>query len=418
MAFSFFLLFAFALPQTPSNSLRPDALALLNQVSQRYADAKSYHIEAIQEETSGNELQHSWQKTLLTAVVAPSGRYRYEGRSGYGAAVVVSDGATQWIYHLYEHLYTQHSAPIKYPTSGAIIPHEEESAMTAADIKDEMAGRAHRLKSATLLPDETIVVDGNSVECYVARYSDKDFKTRRSDLTENTTLWIEKSHLVVRKSLSRREAYMLTESSGRIPIREETTVVYPLVELDQAEPASSFHFVPPPDAKLVREFPNPFAGSQSETSELLGKPTPELRLPSLEGGRITLLSSFRGKPVFLEFWATWCTPCVDLIPELRKLYTETESKGLIWISVDDDEDADDAAKFMSREKLLWPNYHDTDGSLGKAFQREGIPLGVLIDAEGKVTFYKSGCEISDLRAAITKLGPQFNSIASGKTPSK
>jgi thiol-disulfide isomerase/thioredoxin len=363
MPFSVFFLFALALPQTPSNSPRPDALVLLNQVSQRYADAKSYHIEAIQEETSGNELQHRWQKTLLTAIVAPGGRYRYEGRSGYGAAVVVSDGAPQWIYHFYDRLYTQHSAPIKYPTKGTIIPHEEESTMTAAEIKDEMAGRAHRLKSATLLRDETIAVDGKSVECYVVRYSDKDFKTRRNDLTENTTLWIEKSRMVVRKSLSRMDTYLLTGSRGLIPIREETTVVYPLVELDQSEPASSFSFIAPPDAKLVSEFPNPFgSGSQPETSDLLGKPAPELRLPSPEG-KITSLSSFRGKPVFLEFWATWCAPCVDLIPELRKLYTETESKGLIWISVDDDEDADDAVKFISREKILWPNYHDADGSL-------------------------------------------------------
>lgn len=45
-------------------------------------------FEAIEEETSGNELQPSCQKTMLAAVVAPGGRYRYEGRSGYGAAVV------------------------------------------------------------------------------------------------------------------------------------------------------------------------------------------------------------------------------------------------------------------------------------------------------------------------------------------
>jgi outer membrane lipoprotein-sorting protein len=305
MPFSLVLLLGLALPQMAPNAPKPDALGLLNEVSQRYADVKSYHIEAIEEETSGNELQHSWQKTMLTAVVAPGGRYRYEGRSGYGAAVVVSDGATQWTYHLYDHLYTQHPAPPQYPTSGSIIPHEETSTTTAAELKGEISGRAHRLKSAAMLPDETISVDGKSIECYVVRYSDKDFKTRRNDLTENTTLWIEKSSMAIRKSLSQREAYIVTGSRGRIPINEETTLVYPVVELDQVEPASSFRFVAPPDTKLVSEFPSPFGtGSQSETSELLGKPAPELRLSSLEG-EITPLSSFSGKPVFLEFWATW-----------------------------------------------------------------------------------------------------------------
>jgi hypothetical protein len=97
MPFSLVLLLGLALPQMAPNAPKPDALVLLNEVSQR-------HAEAIEEEISGNELQHSWQKTMLTAVVASGGRYRYEGRSGYGAAVVVSDGATQWPYHLYDHL--------------------------------------------------------------------------------------------------------------------------------------------------------------------------------------------------------------------------------------------------------------------------------------------------------------------------
>jgi hypothetical protein len=92
----------------------------------------------------------------------------------------------------------------------------------------------------------------------VVRYSDKYFKTRPNDLTENTALWIEKSRMTVCKSLSQREAYIVTGSRGRISIHEETTLVYPVVELNQAEPASSFRLVAPADARLVPEFPSPF----------------------------------------------------------------------------------------------------------------------------------------------------------------
>ena len=60
MPFSLVLLLGLALPQMAPDAPKPDALALLNEVSQRYAEVKSYHIEAIEEETSGNELQHSW----------------------------------------------------------------------------------------------------------------------------------------------------------------------------------------------------------------------------------------------------------------------------------------------------------------------------------------------------------------------
>jgi thiol-disulfide isomerase/thioredoxin len=259
-----------------------------------------------------------------------------------------------------------------------------------------MARRARRLRSARFLPDETISVDGKSTECYVVHYSDQDLKTTRRDLQEEVTLWIEKLHKVLLKTLSRTDTYPLP---SHVPIHDETTVIYSLVELDQQEPASSFTFVAPSDAERIAEFPHPFSKrSHIEAADLAGKSAPELQLKSREG-KITRLSSFRGQPVFIEFWATWCGPCVDLMPELTRLYQETANKGLTWISVDSDEDSADAWKFISDEHIPWSNYHDEDGALGKAYQREGIPLGVLIDADGKVVFYQSGYEISDLRAA-------------------
>jgi hypothetical protein len=85
---------------------------------------------------------------------------------------------------------------------------------------------------------------------------------------------------------------------------------------------------------------------------------------------------------------------------------------LVWVSIDSDEDASAVAAFLSREHVAWPNYHDQNGLFGKAFHRNGIPLGVLVDAEGKITFYKTGYGITDLRAAIAKLGPEFSSVGS------
>jgi len=250
MLFPFVLLLALALPQAVSNPPKPDALALLNEVGQRYADARSYHIEAVEEENSSNELQHSWQKSLLTAIVMPGGHYRYEGRSGYAAALLVSDGTTQWNYHSYEHVYTQQpvSPQVK---SKRIFTQQEMAAHKAKYLVDQMARRARHLKSATFLPDETISVGGENVECSVVRDSDG-----KNDLKEEVTLWIEKSRKVVRKTLSQLDSYLVTEVPSHIPFHDETTVTYPVVELDRPEPASSFTFVAPSDVKLIPEFPD------------------------------------------------------------------------------------------------------------------------------------------------------------------
>jgi outer membrane lipoprotein-sorting protein len=124
MLFPFVLLLAVASVQS-SNPPAKDALALLTEVGQHYADAKSYHIEAIEENTSSNELQRFWHKTLLTAIVMPGGRYRYEGRSGNATAILVSDGTSQWDYHAYEHIYTQQPTPSEDAPTGWITGEAE-----------------------------------------------------------------------------------------------------------------------------------------------------------------------------------------------------------------------------------------------------------------------------------------------------
>lgn len=115
--------------------------------------------------------------------------------------------------------------------------------------------------------------------------------------------------------------------------------------------------------------------------------------------------------MFIEFWATWCGTCVELTPELKQLYADTASKGLVWLTFDSDEDPSTAETFIKQEHIPWPNFHDEDGTIGKAFGREGIPLGVLVDADGKVTLYETGYEVSTLRTAIAKLSPEFSSVA-------
>ena len=411
MPFPFLLLFAaLALPHGAQAAPPKDALALLNEVSQRYADAKSYHLEAVEEKTESNELTRRWDKRLLTAIVESDGRYRYEGVSGFGSATLVSDGSTHWDYHPVDHLYTAQPASPNDPAPGQILTAEEVTTSNAKSLMNQLAHQADRVKSAAFLPNETITVNGKNVDCYVVHYLDD---SQHSDIRFEWTLWIDKSRKVIVKTFKRGETYVLTMAQGRLPRHSETAVTYPVVELDQKEPASSFSFVAPADAKLVPEFPNSFAKKPEPATavDLVGKPAPELQLAASDG-RVIQLSSFRGKPVFVEFWATWCGPCVDLMPGLTRLYAETADKGLVWLSIDSDEDADAVAAFMSREHVAWPNYHDQYGLCGKAFHRNGIPLGVLVDANGKVAFYKVGYKIPDLRAAIAKLAPEFSSVTS------
>ncbi len=391
---------------------RPDdALSLLNDVAQRYARAESYRIEATQERTFTGELSRSWQKTILTAMVSPGGRYRYEGRSDMGSAVMVSDGATEWIYHVYQHLYTQKPVAGTVATPGRMITQQESTAQDAKVLATQLRAIPRKLKSATLLPEETIEVHGLSVHCYVVRYSDSDLKTRSADYKTEETIWIDKARMVIVKTA--RHAGVLVRSGGsdvRIPASFESITMYTVVDIDRKQPDSVFSFSPPADAKLVESFPDPFRRAPDiRAGDFVGKPAPNIHIKNSDG-KITDLSSFHGKPLFIDFWATGCAPCVKVMPDLKKLYAETAAKGLAWISIDNDEDPDTATKYVAAEQIPWPNYHDADGLLGKAFGREGIPLGILIGADGTVRFYQTGYSISELRSAISNLGPEFSAV--------
>ncbi|MGD0568140.1 MAG: redoxin domain-containing protein [Candidatus Sulfotelmatobacter sp.] len=415
MVFPIVLLLALALPQTAPSVPKPDALALLSEVSQRYADAKSYHIEAVDETTRNNELSRQWEKTMLTAIVMPGNRYRYEGRSGMGDVIYISDGSEEWDYLPLEKVYVQR--PAAGPDSGKKRVHlpQEIIALNAKSLVSGLAHRADVLKSATLLPDETISIGGKSIDCHVVHYADQDFKTQRPAVSRSSIIWIDKSRKVIVKIVDREQPLSNLPVNGFLPRSVETTVTYPVVELDQGQAASSFSFVPPADAKLVEAFSD--AMIPGPHSEFVGKPAGDFKLKSADG-KIISLSSYRGKPVFLDFWASWCGPCRSMVPDLMKLYAETEPKGLVWVAVDNDENPDSADKVVAQEHIPWPNYHDLDGSIGAAFHRNGLPLGVLIDERGQVAFYQSAYTVSDLRSSIAKLGPQFGSVASTGVSSK
>lgn len=390
-----------------------DPVALLNEVSQRYADAKSYHIEAVEERTMTGDLSQQWDKSLMTAIVMSDGRFRYEGRAAAGTAIVISDGTTQWTYHPDDKLYTEKAAA-GGEAKGRVFGPEEVAFLNAKFIQNHLAHVADQVKSAKLLHDETLVVNGKKIKCYVVHY---ELPARDNAPGHQWTVWIDKTRKVIVRTHSRGQTYVIMRSGNHLPRLSETTTTYPVVELDETEPAATFQFVAPTDVKLTDEFPDHFLRTATGVEvDLTGKPAPELQLKGGDGA-VTTLASFHGKPVFIEFWATWCGPCVQLMPSLAKLYSETSDKGLVWLSIDSDEDPAVADKFIARERIAWSNYHDRGGQYGRAFHRRGIPLGVLIDSEGKITFYQAGYDVADLRAAIAQLGPEFRSVAaSGETP--
>ena len=118
----------------------------------------------------------------------------------------------------------------------------------------------------------------------------------------------------------------------------------------------------------------------------VGGDAPEFEAPTLDDAKIRL-SDFRGKVVLIDFWATWCTPCVAELPNVKKAYERFAGDGFVVISVSFDKDGATAKKYANKNGLTWPQVwiKGADKSpLAKLYGVSGIPATFLIGPDGKV----------------------------------
>jgi thiol-disulfide isomerase/thioredoxin len=388
---------------SPSTS---EGLELLNQAAQRYADAKSYYIESVEERTSSNELSHSWQKTVITAAETPENRFHFEGHSSHGSGLKIADGKMVWTYRADEHRYTAKPQSIGTSSQSTVIGMSQMAMWNAENLRKNLGVLAKSFKSAQRLPDANLIVNGHEVSCDVVRVQNSDQRRVTPDYTFEKTIWIDKAHQTFVKTAEHADTYILS-GAARIPIEEEVTTTFTSTELNGPVPDGLFAFVPPSDAKLIEDFPDPRTGFGGT---MTGDQVPSLKLKSADG-KVVALDSFRGKPVLLDLWATWCGPCVASLPQLAQIYREAKDKGLVLLTVDQDEEANTADKFLAKKGYTWPNFHDGDGQIEKLVGSSGIPRTMLVDAQGKITYDTSGTDDDQLRTAIVKLGPEYAALS-------
>jgi thiol-disulfide isomerase/thioredoxin len=149
-------------------------------------------------------------------------------------------------------------------------------------------------------------------------------------------------------------------------------------------------------------------GTVPHHAEMIGRYAPDVDFVGSDGKEISL-SSFRGRPVLIDLWATWCAPCIASLPSLNHIYTEFKGRGLEFISFDQDKVAARATDYLIRHHYQWQNFHDGDRKVAGALQSDVIPLTILLDANGKIVFFDFSGNEADLRRAIELLGPEFAS---------
>jgi thiol-disulfide isomerase/thioredoxin len=155
-------------------------------------------------------------------------------------------------------------------------------------------------------------------------------------------------------------------------------------EIDAAFPVETFVFTPPEGAKRVRSLTDP------EPSPLLGKAAPPIKLALVKEGELDLANHAGKDVVMLDFWATWCGPCVAEMPILAKVAQEYADKGVVLYAVNLREEVADIEEFFKDKDFTATVALDTEGSVGDAYGAEGIPHLVIIDKKGVVQSVHTG----------------------------
>ncbi|MEE8413457.1 MAG: TlpA disulfide reductase family protein [Dehalococcoidales bacterium] len=112
-----------------------------------------------------------------------------------------------------------------------------------------------------------------------------------------------------------------------------------------------------------------------------GDMAPDFTLTDLDGNQVSL-SDFRGKTVFLNFWATWCPPCRAEMPEMAAVYQEYTDKEVVIIGIDIQEPAETVRQFVQDQGYSWTFLLDTSGMVTADYEIVAIPTSFFLDKEG------------------------------------
>lgn len=122
---------------------------------------------------------------------------------------------------------------------------------------------------------------------------------------------------------------------------------------------------------------------------VVGCPAPDFTLTDLDGNAVRL-SDFRGKVVFLNFWATWCPPCRAEMPAMEELYREYRDKGVVIIGVDLGESRSSVKSFVEENGYSWTFVIDSTGEVARDYMVTGIPSSFFIDKDGIIRALQVG----------------------------
>jgi cytochrome c biogenesis protein CcmG/thiol:disulfide interchange protein DsbE len=116
----------------------------------------------------------------------------------------------------------------------------------------------------------------------------------------------------------------------------------------------------------------------------VGAPAPDFQLPALDGSGDVRLSDFRGRPVIVNFWASWCNPCRQEFPLLRQALGDHQNDRLAVVGVTYQDIPGDSRGFVKKQHATWPQGIDDNGDVARAYGVRAVPQSFFVRPDGTI----------------------------------
>ena len=338
-------------------------LAPAQPALRRGAPGRIVSAQYVEEATIRDSEEGTPDRFRCTVAHQPPGKMRFECSAADGTYLVVSDGQHTWKYDSSLNQYTEESGSRLLPDPGADV------------------GTTKVIRK----PDQTIQIDGVKHPCWVAEA--RVDGTGHSSVSMTYTSFVDqKLDYEIRGILSMRFKHPDGPAStvDEEFVRKNVTLGAPI-------DASVFHFEPPAGARRVDKIERPLPSVLPQDplpAEFIGREAPPLVARGLDGASYRV-SDFKGKPVLLDFWATWCLPCRESRPVVESLYREYKDRGLVVLAVSD-ESPETVVAFLKGSAFPYPVILSDASAFLQPYGVAYLPTFVLIGRDGKIAGYQAG----------------------------